>query len=104
FGIRYQYCRTSTYVFKCVSRAWTGLKKPFKSIRGRWNAHIGIYTLEHMRRIYSSDVRGGCFRFVPYAILNFTVPIISILYAITGFSITKLKPSGIVLKPALQGV
>lgn len=46
----------------------------------------------------------GVLEFAPYAILNFTVPIISILYAITGFSITKLKPSGIVLKPALQGV
>lgn len=34
----------------------------------------------------------GVLEFAPYAVLNYTVPIISILYAITGFSITKLKP------------
>ncbi|GAA0690259.1 Na+/H+ antiporter NhaC [Marinobacterium maritimum] len=30
--------------------------------------------------------------YAPYAVLNFVVPIISIIYAITGFSIVKLKP------------
>lgn len=34
----------------------------------------------------------GVLEFAPYAILNYSVPIISILYAITGFSIKKLKP------------
>lgn len=33
----------------------------------------------------------GVLDFAPYAILNYSVPIISIIYAITGFSITKLK-------------
>lgn len=35
------------------------------------------------------------FEYAPYAVLNFTVPIISILYAITGFSIVKLSESEI---------
>jgi len=34
----------------------------------------------------------GVLEFAPYAILNYSVPIISIIYAITGFAITKLKP------------
>ena len=34
----------------------------------------------------------GVVEYAPYAVLNFTVPIISILYAITGFSIAKIKP------------
>ncbi|SIP99419.1 Na+/H+ antiporter NhaC [Marinobacterium stanieri] len=34
----------------------------------------------------------GALEYAPYAILNFVVPIISIIYAITGFSIVKLKP------------
>ncbi|MFO7527907.1 MAG: Na+/H+ antiporter NhaC [Marinobacter sp.] len=34
----------------------------------------------------------GAWEYAPYAILNFVVPIISIIYAITGFSIVKLKP------------
>ena len=32
----------------------------------------------------------GAFEYAPYAILNFTVPIISIIYAFTGFTIQKL--------------
>lgn len=32
----------------------------------------------------------GAFEYAPYAILNFIVPIISIIYALTGFSIQKL--------------
>jgi NhaC family Na+:H+ antiporter len=35
------------------------------------------------------------FEYAPYAILNFVVPIISIIYAITGFTITKLTESEI---------
>jgi Na+:H+ antiporter, NhaC family len=31
------------------------------------------------------------FDYAPYAVLNFIVPIISIIYAFTGFSITKLS-------------
>jgi NhaC family Na+:H+ antiporter len=33
----------------------------------------------------------GAFEYAPYAILNFIVPIISIIYGITGFTITKLS-------------
>ncbi|HEK9101630.1 Na+/H+ antiporter NhaC [Bacillus pfraonensis] len=33
----------------------------------------------------------GAFEYAPYAILNFIVPIISILYGFTGFTITKLS-------------
>jgi len=34
----------------------------------------------------------GAWEYAPYAILNFVVPILSIIYAITGFSIEKLNP------------
>ncbi len=33
----------------------------------------------------------GAFEYAPYAILNFIVPIISIIYGITGLTITKLS-------------
>ena len=33
----------------------------------------------------------GAFEYAPYAILNFIVPIISIIYGITGFTIVKLS-------------
>ena len=37
----------------------------------------------------------GAFEYAPYAVLNFVVPIISILYAMTGFTITKLSDTEI---------
>lgn len=33
----------------------------------------------------------GAFEYAPYAILNFVVPIISIIFALTGFSIAQLQ-------------
>lgn len=35
----------------------------------------------------------GAFEYAPYAVLNFIVPVISIIFAMTGFTITKLSES-----------
>ena len=68
------------YILKFIQsiRRWRNINFCFVP----WNT-CGVFIL--------ATLGVGAFEYAPYAILNFIVPIISIIYGITGLTITKLS-------------
>ena len=78
-------------VRKCIHRKRTTFKNLSRALEDGgtltsvfvpWNT-CGVFIL--------ATLGVGAFEYAPYAILNFIVPIISIIYGITGFTIVKLS-------------
>ena len=69
--------------------------KPLSCIRG-WGTLTSVFFPWNTCGVFILATLGvSAMEYAPYAILNFTVPIISIIYGYIGFAIVKLTPEEI---------